>query len=493
MDKRTTNNDRQEGNDTINICDGHVDKANFDVVDSFRRTFDELSDFEQDGSAKVTATDANGRLTTNAASHVEQFSSNMYDLFYTTVAAESVDALSLPPTHYSVVGAKDSMLDSGLVDNESEANYLDNASNGEVTAPPSNAATIFRYHRSTTMSVFSAAAALSTNAIETASPFDKIVATFVPHAAAEEEEEEEAQPLENTVDKTLVAEKKAVPSIQQVATCTSSSSFESSTDSNDEEIALESELPIDREGEEEKKAHCPRSMLFWIAISLVGALLIGFVPIILAIAKKYKIDDEEGALMMTESIIQDSPETHDQQMSGHVASGHPQEAKVPTLTPTESNEPSDVGSIKPSASSSPSILPSRVPSGYPTASPFKLFNYGESLYTNYELGIQLSEGLNAKLIAQKNSRVKYADGSESTLRFHEWLDGAGVAPLPDGGYVYMSNSEDDTGKGGVFGLYFDKDGGITNYKALLSGTTWNCGGGKEKLEMCECPCIYLAN
>ena len=42
----------------------------------------------------------------------------------------------------------------------------------------------------------------------------------------------------------------------------------------------------------------------------------------------------------------------------------------------------------------------------------------------------------------------------------------------------MSNSEGDSGTGGVYGLYFDSDGKITNYTRFLYGTTWNCAGGK---------------
>ncbi|KAL9189758.1 hypothetical protein ACHAXT_009433 [Thalassiosira profunda] len=52
----------------------------------------------------------------------------------------------------------------------------------------------------------------------------------------------------------------------------------------------------------------------------------------------------------------------------------------------------------------------------------------------------------------------------------------GIAKL-DEGYVYMSNSEMGAGLGGVYGLYFNEDGEVTEYKALLTGTTRNCGGG----------------
>jgi hypothetical protein len=448
MSSRTTN-DRAEGERTFITRGGNGDQVNFDVIDSFRHTFEELSDVEDDesGATTTTATDASDLLTITAA-----------------------------------------------------ANNSDNTISEEATSPH-NAATIFRYNRSKTMSAFSAAAALPTDdAGEVAWPFDEIVASFVPHTA-----EKGAQSLKNKVDNALVAvaaeAEKAVPALQIASTF--ASSFESSTDSNDEEIAMANKLPADggdEETEEVDKRTCPRTVIFWIAISLLGVCFLGL--IIFPIVKNHEVDNQQEALM-TGSIIPGSPEPekhdvndeetvapepekHDvdeQQLTGPISPGQP-ETNVPTADPssmpTESKEPSDVPSIPPSVSSSPSSLPSRVPSGYPSTSPFKLFNYGESLYNNDELGIQLSEGLNAKLIAQRITRVKYTDGSESTLKFHEWLDGAGVAPLPDGGYVYVSNSEDDTGKAGVFGLYFDKDGGITNYKALLTGTTWNCGGGKEE-------------
>ena len=80
-------------------------------------------------------------------------------------------------------------------------------------------------------------------------------------------------------------------------------------------------------------------------------------------------------------------------------------------------------------------------------------------------------------IAKFGEQVKYVDGNKSNRVFHAWLDGAGVAPLPGGEWVYISNSEDDDGKGGVYGVYFNKYGEVINYKTLLSGTTWNCGGG----------------
>ena len=128
--------------------------------------------------------------------------------------------------------------------------------------------------------------------------------------------------------------------------------------------------------------------------------------------------------------------------------------------------------VEPSTSIHPSI-----PSVTPSTKPFAQFNYGERLITDYNLGIEISEGLVVRQIAKFGEQVEYVDGNKSNRVFHAWLDGAGVAPLPGGEWVYISNSEDDDGKGGVYGVYFNKYGDVINYKTLLSGTTWNCGGG----------------
>jgi secreted PhoX family phosphatase len=48
---------------------------------------------------------------------------------------------------------------------------------------------------------------------------------------------------------------------------------------------------------------------------------------------------------------------------------------------------------------------------------------------------------------------------------------------PDG-WVYVSNSETTDGKGGVGRIKFDMHGNVLDYKMLLTGTSYNCGGGK---------------
>jgi len=146
------------------------------------------------------------------------------------------------------------------------------------------------------------------------------------------------------------------------------------------------------------------------------------------------------------------------------------------VTMEPSSSPSSTPSTSPTTTNFPSLQPTSSPSAFPSAAPFVLFTYGESLYTDNDLGIQISVGLTARQIAQSGSRVRYANGERSSRRYHGMMDG-GVAQLPDGGYTYLSNAEEPDGDGGVYGLYFNKDGKIIDYKALLTGTSRNCGGG----------------
>ena len=75
------------------------------------------------------------------------------------------------------------------------------------------------------------------------------------------------------------------------------------------------------------------------------------------------------------------------------------------------------------------------------------------------------------MIAETGERITFANGTMSSLFYHAQSDSAGIIPLNDDGYVYVANSELPEGNGGVYGIYFDKDGKVVDYKALLTGTS----------------------
>jgi len=150
---------------------------------------------------------------------------------------------------------------------------------------------------------------------------------------------------------------------------------------------------------------------------------------------------------------------------------------------SSNNDSSSFSSIQPPPSDAPttSTFPTQSPSisSQPTNSPTMTnpYYFGTNFIIVPSLGIEMSTGLTVKLIARTGRKVQYANGDESDIEWHTRSDGAGVISLENGGYVYMSNSEEDDGNGGVYGLYFNSKGEIVDYRALLTGTTDNCGGG----------------
>jgi hypothetical protein len=97
--------------------------------------------------------------------------------------------------------------------------------------------------------------------------------------------------------------------------------------------------------------------------------------------------------------------------------------------------------------------------------------------------IILSNGLSAKPIAFVGEKVDLIDGSTSDERFHKNPDAAAVFSLEDGGYLYVSNAEnEDRGsewdEGGVGVIEFNKDGDVVGYRKIVSTTSENCGGGR---------------
>lgn len=122
-----------------------------------------------------------------------------------------------------------------------------------------------------------------------------------------------------------------------------------------------------------------------------------------------------------------------------------------------------------------------VPTNAPTAE-YRPAEYDPGNLNVYAEQMWLSEGLQVRVIARSGQQVEYGNGTKSSIPFHYDPDGAAVFAdeRPDtdnpGGWVYVSNSEDDPG--GVGGIYFDALGNIIDYKMLLTGTVRNCNGGK---------------
>jgi Bacterial protein of unknown function (DUF839) len=155
----------------------------------------------------------------------------------------------------------------------------------------------------------------------------------------------------------------------------------------------------------------------------------------------------------------------------------------PTWTPTGN----PTGTPTTSPTSNPTLIPSSAPTVPSSAPTDELLptDFIPGLLTVEEAGLLLSHGLTARLLARGGEPVPYdkviGSETESEDVFHTWPDAGAVfddpSPSNPGGWIYVSNSEDES-EGGVGALTFDRDGNVIKYKLLLTGTLWNCGGGK---------------
>ena len=94
-------------------------------------------------------------------------------------------------------------------------------------------------------------------------------------------------------------------------------------------------------------------------------------------------------------------------------------------------------------------------------------------------GIRLPEGFTSRLIAQGEAPVP----EFPAYVWHGASDGSATYPLDDGGWILVSNSEipdegTNTRLGGASAIRFQADGSITDAYRILSGTRFNCSGGK---------------
>lgn len=129
---------------------------------------------------------------------------------------------------------------------------------------------------------------------------------------------------------------------------------------------------------------------------------------------------------------------------------------------------------------SPDSTPNPVPIPDPLALDLPLgagplYEIGELVTSDVD-DILLPEGFSIRRVA----RYPFGPVSGDSVFGYKWHvapDGGAVFPVDsDGGWVYVSNSE-DTNNGGVGALRFDKEGNILKAYRILDDTRRNCAGG----------------
>jgi hypothetical protein len=89
-------------------------------------------------------------------------------------------------------------------------------------------------------------------------------------------------------------------------------------------------------------------------------------------------------------------------------------------------------------------------------------------------GLRLPAGFRSRIVARAGATMPGATGG---YRWHDAPDGGAVFAQPDGGWIYVSNSELPERLGGVGALRFDRQARLVSQYAICSGTSRNCAGG----------------
>jgi secreted PhoX family phosphatase len=88
-------------------------------------------------------------------------------------------------------------------------------------------------------------------------------------------------------------------------------------------------------------------------------------------------------------------------------------------------------------------------------------------------GVRLPSGFSARIVARSAQEPIPGSG----YKWHSAPDGGATFATPDGGWIYVSNSETPF-VGGVGALRFDAKAQLVDAYAILQGTSLNCSGGK---------------
>lgn len=88
-------------------------------------------------------------------------------------------------------------------------------------------------------------------------------------------------------------------------------------------------------------------------------------------------------------------------------------------------------------------------------------------------GIMLPTGFQSRMVARTGT-TPMAGGD---YFWHARPDGGACFPTPEGGWVYVSNSEVGRGRGGVGALRFNSSGEVVDAYSILDNTSVNCAGG----------------
>lgn len=129
-------------------------------------------------------------------------------------------------------------------------------------------------------------------------------------------------------------------------------------------------------------------------------------------------------------------------------------------------------SAPPAVSLTPTPTPSP-PSPPPPSTSRSLLGEIGPLNSADSNGVRLPAGFTSRIVARSGQIAANGRG----YAWHAAPDGGATFSTPDNGWIYVSNSELNAGRGGVGALVFNSRGDVIDTYSILSGTTLNCAGG----------------